>query len=68
MISPLGHKWILTPHSWCEPGNQKDWPIRGEHSVYRIFNFDDMDIEKKNMIFDNVSSWFVPIIQVLLKD
>ena len=47
MISPLGHKWILTPHSWCEPGNQKDWPIRGEHSVYRIFNFDDMDIEKK---------------------
>ena len=47
MISPLGHKWILTPHSWCEPGNQKDWPIRGEHSVYRIFNFDDMDIEKR---------------------
>ena len=47
MISPLGHKWILTPHSWCEPGNQKDWPIRGVHSVYRIFNFDDMDIEKK---------------------
>ena len=47
MISPLGHKWILTPHSWCEPGNQKDWPIRGEHSVYRIFNFDDIDIEKR---------------------
>ena len=54
------------PHSWCEPGNQKDWPIRGEHSVYRIFNFDDMDIEKKNMIFDKVSSWFVPIIQELV--
>ena len=47
MIIPLGHKWILTPHSWCEPGNQKDWPIRGVHSVYRIFNFDDIDIEKR---------------------